>query len=73
MIPHTLKPGVKKIRSLAYIEDELLPEVLLGLLQPVQVVLALQVHLWPLPMVPNDSPYPKPWGLKNEISSLHRS
>ena len=64
MIPHTLKPGVEKIRSLAYIEDELLPEVLLGLLQPVQVVLALQVHLWPLSMVPNDSPYSKPWGLK---------
>ena len=60
--------------SLAGLEGELLPEVLLDHLQPVQVVLALQVHLRPLAMVPNDSPYPKTWGLKkNQISSLHRS
>ena len=60
--------------SLAGLEGELLPEVLLDNLQPVQVVLALQVHLRPLAMVPNDSPYPKTWGLKkNQISSLHRS
>ena len=61
-IPKNL--GFKKIRSLACIEAELLPEVLLDLLQPVQAVLALQVHLRPLAMVPNDSPYPKTWGLK---------
>ena len=41
------------------IEAELLPEVLLDLLQPIQAVLALEVHLRPLAMVPNDSPYPK--------------
>ena len=57
--PYPKTWGLKKIRSLACIEAELLPEVLLDLLQPVQVVLALQVHLRPLAMVPNDSPYPK--------------
>ena len=31
-------------------------------LQPVQHVLDLQVNLWLLKMVPNDSPYPKTWG-----------
>ena len=41
MIPYTQKPGVKKNRSVACIEAELLPEVLLDLLQPVQAVLAL--------------------------------
>ena len=50
-----------KNASLAGLEDELLHEVLLGLLQSVQAVLALQVHLSPLEMVQNDSPYPKPW------------
>ena len=45
-------------------EVELLREVLLDLLQPVQAVLAVQAHLGPLRMVPNDSPYPKPWVLK---------
>ena len=70
MIPHSQKPGfLKKIRSLACSEAELLHEVLLDLLQPVQAVLALQVHLRPLAMVPNDSPYPKTWGLK-KIRSL---
>ena len=75
MIPHTQKPGVlKKIRSLACIEAELLPEVLLGLLQPVQSVLSLPVNLRVLKMVPNDSPYPKTWGLKKtQVSSLLRS
>ena len=49
-------------------------EVLLDLLQPVLAVLDLQVNLRPLAMIPNDSPYPKTWGLKkNQISSLHRS
>ena len=60
MIPHTQKPGVeKKTKSLAYLEVELLLEVLLDLLQPVQAVIVLQVHLRPLEMVPNDLPYPK--------------
>ena len=46
-------------------------EVLLDLLQPVQAVLDFQVNLGPLKMVPNDSPYPKTWGLKkNQVSSL---
>ena len=60
--PYPKTWGLKKIRSLACIEAELLPEVLLDLLQPVQVVLTLQVHLRPLAMVPNDSPYPKACG-----------
>ena len=50
-----------KNASLAGLEDELLHKVLLGLLQSVQAVLALQVHLSPLEMVQNDSPYPKTW------------
>ena len=55
---------------LACLLAELLHEVLLDLLQPVQAVLALQAHhLGPLKMVPNDSPYPKTWGLK-KIRSL---
>ena len=50
--------------SLAGSVSKLLHEVLLDLLQPVQAVLDLQVNLGPLEMVPNDSPYPKTWGLK---------
>ena len=50
---------------------ELLHEVLLDLLQPVQAVLAVQAHLGPLGMVPNDSRYAKTWVLKkNQVSSL---
>ena len=45
-------------------------EVLLDLLQPVLAVLEFQVNLGPLKMVPNDSPYPKTWVLKNQVSSL---
>ena len=60
--------------SLACLEVELLLEVLLDLLQPIQAVLSLQVNLRPLEIVPNDSPYPKTWGLKkNQVSSLLRS
>ena len=71
-IPKNL--GLKKIRALACSEGELLHEELLDLLQPIQAVLALQVHLRPLEIVPNDSPYPKTWGLKkNQNSSLLRS
>ena len=51
-------------------EVELLREVLLDLLQPVQSVLSLQVNLRVLKMVPNDSPYPKTWGLQKKIRSL---
>ena len=70
MIPHTKKPVVlKKFRSLARLEAELLREDVLDLLQPIQAVLDLQVNLGPLKMVPNDSPYPKTWGLK-KIRSL---
>ena len=43
-----------------------LHEDILDLLQPVQAVLDLQVNLGPLEMVPNDSPYPKTWGLKKK-------
>merc|ERR1712223_1741753 len=69
--PYPKTWGLKKIRSLACIEAELLPEVLRDLLQPIQAVLALQVHLRPLAMVSNDSPYPKTWVFKkNQVSSL---
>ena len=45
--------------------------VLLDLLQPVQPVLEVQVNLRLLEMVPNDSPYPKTWGLaKNQVSKM---
>ena len=70
MIPHTKKPGgLKKIRSLACLEAELLREDVLDLLQPIHAVLDLRVNLGPLKMVSNDSPYPKTWGLK-KIRSL---
>ena len=59
--PYPKPWGLKKIRSL---EAELLPEVLLDVLQLIPAVLALQVHLRPLLMVPNDFPYPKTWDLK---------
>ena len=73
MIPHTKKPGgLKKIRSLACLEAELLREDVLDLLQPIHAVLDLRVNLGPLKMVSNDSPYPKTWGLK-KIRSLARS
>ena len=51
-------------------EVYLLREVLLDLLQPVQSVLSLQVNLRVLKMVPNDSPYPKTWGLQKKPRSL---
>ena len=50
-------------------ETKLLLEVVLDLLQPIQAVLDLLVNLGPLKMVPNDSPYPKTWVLK-QIRSL---
>ena len=57
--PHPKTYDLKKTRSLACTEGELLHEELLDLLQPVQAVLAIKVHLRPLEMVPNDSSYPK--------------
>ena len=48
------KPGEKNKNKVS--EVELLHEVLLDLLQPVQSVLSLQVNLRPLEMVPNESP-----------------
>ena len=66
--------GLKKTKSLACLEVKLLHEVILDLLQSVQAVLDLQVNLRVLKMVPNDSPYPKTWGLKKkQVSSLLRS
>ena len=62
--PYPKTWGLKKIRSLARSEAKLLREDILDLLQPIQAVLDLQVNLGPLKMVPNDSPYPKTWGLK---------
>ena len=65
MIPHTHKPVVlKKNQVSSSLEAELLREDVLDLLHPIQAVLDLQVNLGPLKMVPNDSPYPKTWGLK---------
>ena len=64
--PYPKTWGLKKIRSLACSEAELLHEDVLDLLQPVQAVLDLQVKLGPLKMVPNDSPYPKTWGFKKK-------
>ena len=57
--PYPKTWGLKKIRSLACLEAELLHEDVLDLLQPIQAVLDFQVNLGPLKMVPNDSPYPK--------------
>ena len=56
---------LKKPKSLACLEVELLLEVLLDLLQPIQAVLSLQVNLRPLEIVSNDSPYTKTWVKKN--------
>ena len=68
--PYQKNRGLKNM-SLAGSGGELLHEDVLDLLQPVQAVLDLQVSLGPLKMVPNDSPYPKTWGLKrNQVSSL---
>ena len=41
---------------------KLLHKVVLDLQQPVQAVLALQVNLRVLKMVPNDFPYQRIWG-----------
>ena len=61
----------KKQMSLGCLEVELLLEVLLDLLQPIQAVLSLQVNLRPLEMVPNNSPCQKTWVLKKKhVSSM---
>ena len=52
------KPDYK---CLACSTAELLHEVILDLLQPLQPIIDLQVNLRLLEMVPNDSPYPKHW------------
>ena len=62
--------------NLACSEVKSLHKVVLDLLQPVQAVLALQVNLRVLKMVPNDFPYQRIWGLKkclacSEVKSLH--
>ena len=62
--------GFKKNKSLACLEVKLLLEVFLDLLQPIEADLSLQVNLRPLEMVLNDSPYPKTWVLKKQISSM---
>ena len=62
--------GSKKTMSLACLEVELLLEVLLDLLQPVQAVLSLQVNRRPLEIVSNDSPYTKTWVKKKHVSSM---
>ena len=60
--PYPKNLELKKIRSLACLQAELLHEDVLDLLQPIHAVLDLQVNLGPLKMVSNDSPYPKTWG-----------
>ena len=42
--------------------------VFLGLVQPLHHVLDLQIDLRLTKMVPNDSPYPKTWGLTPKSS-----
>ena len=59
---------LKKPKSPSCSEVELLLEVLLDLLQPIQAVLSLQVNLRPLEIVSNDSPYPKTWVKKKPMS-----
>ena len=57
MIYHTQKPMVlKNPRTLACSEADLLLKVLLDLLQLIQAVLAILVHLRPLEIVSNDLP-----------------
>ena len=64
MIPPTQNLGYDtKIKCLACSTAELLHEVILDLLQPLQPIIDLQVNLRLLEMVPNDYPYPKTWGL----------
>ena len=60
--------GLEKNQVSRMLLTELLHEVVLDLLQPVQPVLVLQVNLRPLEMVPNDSPSPKTWGLEKKTS-----
>ena len=57
--PYPKTYGLRKTRSIACSETKILLEVLLDLLQPIQAVLAILVHLRPLEIVSNDSPYPK--------------
>ena len=52
----SLTSAVLMIGGIIHSSLYLLHEVLLDLLQPVQSVLALQAHLGPLKMVPNDFP-----------------
>ena len=58
--PYSKTWGLKKIRSLACLEAELLREDVLDLLQPIHAVLDLRVNLGPLKLVPNDSYIQKP-------------
>ena len=46
-------------------------EVVIGLLQPLDPVLDLQIDLRLLKMVPNDSPYPKTLGFTPKSSLKH--
>ena len=52
------KLGLKKTKSRSCLEAELLPNVLLDLLQPVEAVLDPQINLRQLKLVPNDSQKP---------------
>ena len=60
--PYPKTWGLEKKQVSRMLLTELLHEVLLDLLQPVQPVLVVQVNLRLLEVVPNDSPYPKTWG-----------
>ena len=56
----TPEPSLKHDQRLNYSQVRIsLLEVVLGLLQPVQSVLDLQVNLRPLKLISNDCPYPK--------------
>ena len=66
MIPHTQKNVVRHQNQVSNIITSKVRifhlEVVLDLLQPLHLILDLQVNLGVLKIVPNDSPYPKTWG-----------
>ena len=72
MIRHTPKLGVQHLNQVSSMFRTKviisLHEDVLGLLQPLHLVLDLQIDLRLTKMVPNDSPYPKTWGLTPKSS-----
>ena len=56
--PYPKTRGLKKNQVSSMLGSQVIYEVVLGLLQPVNDVLDLQVYLRVLKMVPNNFPYP---------------